>query len=370
MGKEQDQTEKTTEEKTVDTTETKDTSLEAAVDTSKDFDKLLDEADGVEETPPEDTPNKDDKAKDTKAKEVKSKAKDTKAKDDSKADDKDSGEEEDEAREKTDDKTEDKAGDKAGEESPFSEDLTKRATDIGLTEEEIAQFEDEADLEAMVKKIEDVVEEAHEQESGSQTPAAPDKSKDKSKDDNAGDDSIVKFKDEDDIDPEILANMKAIEKKYNDEVKALRQEVADMKSGVQKQQQAQFTKRFDGMIDKLGLEFVDVFGRGSLNDLGRRSQAFKNRDAVRARMYAFAKGLADSGQELPDEQTLFDLAVNTLHGKKLNAVKSLLIKPKTDARSKQRIGRAAAGKDKPPTGDDAAIQTSKDFDALIDSAED
>lgn len=356
MAKEQDQTEKTTEEKTVDTTETKDTSLDKAVDASKDFDKLLDEADGVEETPPEDTPDK----------EVKSKAKDTKTKTDSKADDKDTGEEEDEVKEKTDDKTKDKAGDKAGEESPFSEGLTTRATDIGLTEEEIAQFEDEADLEAMVKKIEDIVGQADEPEPGSQTLAPPDKSKD----DKAGDDSIVKFKDEADIDPEILANMKAIEKKYNDEVKALRQEVADMKSGVQKQQQAQFIKRFDGMIDKLGLEFVDVFGRGSLNDMGRRSQAFKNRDAVRARMYAFAKGLADSGQDMPDEQTLFDLAVNTLHGKKVNAVKGLRTKTKSDARSKQRIGRAAASKDKPLMGDDAAVQTSKDFDALIDSSED
>jgi hypothetical protein len=358
MAKEQDQAEKTTEEKTVDTTETKDTSLEKAVDASKDFDKLLDDSDGVEETPPEDTPAKDDKAKAP----VKSKAKDSKTKDDSKADDKDSGKEEDEDEEKTDDK----AGDKAGEESPFSEGLTTRATDIGLTEEEIAQFEDEADLEAMVKKIEDIVGEADEQEPGSQTPTPPDKKKE----DNAGDDSIVKFKDEAEIDPEILANMKAIEKKYNDEVQALRQEVAEMKSGVQKQQQAQFTKRFDGMVDKLGLEFVDVFGRGSLNDLGKRSQAFKNRDAVRARMYAFAKGLADSGQDLPDEQTLFDLAVNTLHGKKLSAVKSLRTKTKTDARSKQRIGRAAAGKDKPLKGDDAAVQVSKDFDALIDSAED
>ncbi|MCJ7497038.1 MAG: hypothetical protein MUO78_02735 [candidate division Zixibacteria bacterium] len=355
MAKEQDQTQETTEEIVVDSTEKKDvdTSIDKAVKTSKDFDKLID-TEGVEETPPAKAP-----AKDVKAKAVKSKAKEPETKTDAKTDDESTGEEEETVEEKTDDEIKTEDG------SHISPELAKRAIDLGLTEEEIVQFENDAELEKTVKIIEDVVGEDDEPKPSSQAPAPPDKPKG-----NDGDDSIVKFKDESEIDPEILANIKAVEKKYKDEVKALRDEVADMKAGVQKQQQDRFVQRFDGMIDKLGLEFADVFGKGSLNDLSKRSQAFRNRDAVRGRMYAFAKGLSDSNQAIPDEQALFDLAVNSLHGKKVQAVKGLRTKSKTDARAKQRIGRAAAGKSKSLSGDEAAIQTSKDFDAMIDSSED
>ena len=337
MAKEQDQTQQT-DDKTAGVAEKKeDTSaVDAAVKTSEDFDKMLD-AEGVEETPPEG----DDKSKDDK---------DSSTKDEAKADDKDTGDKEKDVKE----------ADDAGE-TKVTE-LEQKALDYGLTEEEIEAFEDEAALKEYVDVLDKVMSDDKE-DAGAQ---ADSKVKaDAKADDIKKDETGIKFADEDDIDPELLKGIRSLEQSN----KELREKLETVVGGLQQQQQSQFIKRFDGLIAGLGKEFADTFGIGSFNDLGERSAAYRNRQAVGRRMQAFGKGMVDQGLDLPDEQELFDLAVNSLHKKKIETVKGLRLGAKTTARSKQRLGRSATRKTGNLTGEQKAVETSRKFDELIDTSE-
>lgn len=344
MAKEQDQTQQTEEDKAAAVETKEDTSaVDAAVKTSEAFDKLADaNPEDVEDTP---SKEKDDEKKDSK---------DSKTKDDAKADDKDTGKADDKVVEK-----DTKVADDTGE-TKITE-LEQKALDYGLSEEEIGKFEDEAALKEYVDVLEKVMSDDKEDASAQ---AASDNKADDKKEDKKEDDKGTKL--DEDVDPSIT---KAIEG-LKQENKELREKLDTVVGGLQKQQQDQFIKRFDGYVKGLGMEFADTFGIGKYNDLGQRSQAYRNRQAVGQRMQAFGKGMVDQGLDLPDEQELFDLAVNSLHKKKVETVKGMRLGTKTTKRSKQRLGRSATKKTGKLTGDQKAIETSKKFDDLIDTEED
>lgn len=357
MAKEQDQTQQT-EEENAEVGETKEdtTSTDKAVKTSEDFDKLADEnPEDVEDTPSED----DNETKESK---------DSEDKDASKADDEESGKEADEDSDKDDDEDEDKSVDKTiGDETKVSDELAKRATDVGLTKEEIGRFDSDEELEKTVKIIEAVVKEEDAVDQMDSTQTSDTK---KTEEEDTG----FKYENEGDIDPEVLKGQRFLEQQN----KELREKVDKLESDVQKEQdvrkaenQRQFIKRYDGYIDKLGLDFADVFGKGSLNDLSKRSQAYKNRDALRGRMYALGIGFQTANEDIPDEKQLFDLALTSLHGKKLKTVEGLRSQKKNKDYAKgAKIGRAATKKTGKLTGDQKAIKTNVEFDQLIDTAED
>lgn len=351
MAKEQDQT-RQTEEDNADAVETKeDTSTDKAVKTSEAFDKLIDEnPEDVEETPSGDNETKD--------------SKDSGDKDDSDAEDKDAGKEEDKYSDKDDETDDDKPREDV--ESKVSDELAKRAIDHGFTEEEIAGL-NETELEKFLDVIDSVV---AEKDAVDQTDSTQTSDTKKTEDEDTG----IKFENEGDIDPEILKAFRSIEQQNKELREIANKLTADIQQEQQvrhAEQQRQFTKRFDGMVDKLGLDFADVFGKGSLNDLSKRSKAYQNRDAVRGRMYALGMGFQAAKQPIPDEQQLFDLAINSLHGEKVKKATGLRLKKKTDTHSKTaRVGRAATKKAGKLTGDQKAIKTSLEFDQKIDAAED
>jgi len=336
----------------------------AAVKTSDDFDKRLD-AEGVTGDEDDDdddskTDGDDDKPADKK---------DADKSDDSKAE----GDDDDSAKDKEDDDEEaDKGDGDKGTESAVSDESRQKARDLGLTDEEINQFADDADLERTTTILSAVIaddeQESDDKAGKAQAPAKGSEAPVKGDDEKPG--FELKFKDEKDIDPEILANIKAMHEHYQGETKALREQVDRLLGNLQEQDNRRFLGRFDERIKKLGDEFVGTFGKGKTGDLSRRSPGLKNREAVRRRMYGFAKGLNDAGETIPAEEELFGMAVNSLFGKQVEAVKGLRTKVKTGARSKQRLGRAAAQKTGKPTPDQKAIATSRKFDELIDTSED
>jgi len=353
MAKEQDQTQQT-EEENAEVVETKEdtTSADKATKTSEDFDKLVDEnPEDVEDTPSEDVETKD--------------SKDSEDKDASEADAKDTGKDEDKDSDKGDDKDDDKSKD--DDEAKVSDELAKRAIDIGLTEEEIGQFESDEELEKTVKIIEGVVAEEDAVEDKVDSTQTPSQKK-------TEEDAGIKFENEGDIDPELLKGIRSLEQQN----KELRETVDKLASNVQQEQEArqqeqnrQFIKRMDGMVDKLGLDFADVFGKGSLNDLSKRSQAYKNRDAVRGRMYALGMGFQVAKEAVPDEQQLFDLAINSLHGDKVKIVDGLKLGKKTTKHAKSaRVSRAATKKTGKLTGDQQAIKRIVEFYRFLNTSED
>lgn len=337
----------------------------AAVKTSKDFDAKID-AEGVEDAgdddlvPAKDKPGDDDSAD-------KKDADDT---DDSKPE----GDDKDSADDKDDDQTPAADDDKSKEsESKVSDEFRQKGRDVGMTDEEIDEFPDDESIERTIRIFENVIRddssEGDVKPGQAQTPAA-----DASKSPEKGDDKTpgfdLKFKNEDEIDPEILANMKAMDEHYKGQIQALSERVEGLLGQLQQQQVEKFMGRFDEHIEKLGSEFTDVFGKGKTLDLSTRSLGRRNRDTLRKRMYAFAKGLADAGETVPSEDQLFDTALNSLHGKKVMAVQGLRSQKAMKKRGSQRLGRAATKPTGKATPDERAIETSKKFDDLIDTSED
>ena len=352
MAKEEDQTQQTDEDKAA-TAEVKEdtTAVDKAVKTSEAFDKDIDDnPEDVEDTPPED---KDDKSKDSKGSEKK---------DDSKADEKDTGD-------KEDTKDSDKGGDKSKAE--ISDELNQKALDLGLTEEELKDFDSAEALEKIVSDIEKAV---AIDEPAKKADSAQTADKDKKKDEDTKGDKSLKFENEDEIDPELLKGMKSLEqtnKEQRERIDKLENNIEQEKQVRLQEVQTQFAKRMDGMVGKLGLEFAGIFGKGPIAKLDRTSSAFKARDSVRAHMRGIAVGLAESGTEIPDEQKLFDMAVRYLHEEKVNTVNGLRSSKKGAKYAKgAKLGRSATKKTGKLTGDQKAIETSKAFDEQIDMTED
>lgn len=346
MAKEQDQTQDNEEIKDDAAVETKEeeSSTAAAVKTSEAFDKLIDD-EGI----PGEVPFEDDEPKET----------DSNEKEDAKADDTDTGQADDDSEQK--EESDEKDATDTGE-SAISKDLAQKALDLGLTEEEVQELGSDEAVEKVVGIIESVMSEDEE------TPAATETPKAKATEE---EESGLKFENEDDIDPELLKNIKAMEQRHREEVSELRKTVDELKGGIEERERQEFVKRFDAMVAEQGLEFADVFGKGPTNDLGLRTKAFRNRDAVRRRMYALASAMTEDGQAMPPEQQLFDLAVNSLFKDKVETVKSARMVKKTAKHAKKaRVGRAATKSAGSLTPHQKAVQTSRDFDALIDTSED
>ena len=344
MAKEEDQTQdKTQETQDVETpaveTKEEDTSTAAAVKTSEKFDKIAD-SEGIEDALPDD---EDEKPAEKEA-------------DKADAEEKDTGD--DKADETEQEPADEKDATGTGE-SPISKELAQKAIDLGLSEEDVLTFDSDKELQKTVTILEDVHAEAEEDKPADKPAAEAEKKPD-------AEDAELKLENEDDIDPGLVKIIKGMDKRHRDEVAALHEEVRALKQGVAADQITQFTGRFDDRIDKLGLDWVDTFGKGKTMDMGKRSKAFKNRDAVRGRM----EGLAKAMPHMTDEQKLFDLALRSLHETKLETVTGARMHKKTTARSKQRIGRAATKRTGTLTGHQKAVEASKAFDELIDTTED
>jgi hypothetical protein len=376
MAKEQDQSQTTEEEKTVEqlaeeaALNEEEIAIATATKTSEEFDKRLDE-DGVADETPSDSKDKGGDDKGSAAKKD-----DATEKDDSKAE----GDDKDSAPTKEEDGKVDVKDDGKSTELKIDKALAQRGRDIGLLDEEMSAYSSEKDLEQTINIVESIARESAEQDStAQQTAQKPDKTSDTKKDDDGEAEKGFKleFKDEAEIDPEILKNMKGMQshyegllKKSQEEVKALRGQVEGTVGKINQEETTRFMGRFDGMVKELGQDFADTFGEGATDDLSKRSSAHKNRSAVLGRMYAFANGLSEAGQTIPDEQQLFEIAVNSLHGQKMKNTSGARMKKKTDERSKQALGRAATRRTGSLTPDQKALETSKKFDNLIDTTED
>jgi hypothetical protein len=334
MAKEQDQTQDN-QDQVIDTTED-DNATATAVKTSEDFDSKLD-AEGIDENLPEDDKAKEDESED--------KDTDSDADDTGKAEDKDTGDAE------TD--TEDE---ETGDDDALSQNLVDQAIDLGLKTEEIALHKDDAELERTVEILSNIK---------IAQPKPDDKTQKPAKDDDAKDEGI-KFENEEDIDPSILKAVRSLEGSN----KELRQMVERLTGTIQQRNQDEFEDRFDGMIKDLGTDYEDVFGAGKGTDLNTRSAAHRNRKTMIKRMYAIASGYETAKERIPTEKELFDQALFALHRKKMNTVRSKVISEKGKKQKGRKAGVPASSKtEKPPTGVQKAIATSREFDKLIDTSE-
>jgi len=102
--------------------------------------------------------------------------------------------------------------------------------------------------------------------------------------------------------------------------------------------------RFDDHIAKLGDQYKEIFGAGSVSELDPKSTEFKNRAEVYRAMHSLKLGYQQLGTRLPSEGELFKRAVNSVFGDKILSKTAATERQKIAAtlkkRSKQHIGRA------------------------------
>ena len=337
MGKQTTQTQDNDQkqDEIIDTTED-DKSTATAVKTSEEFDKKLDD-EGIDESLSED----DEQAKDSGDK------KDDSESDDTGGDDEDSGKTE----------TEDEEA-QTGDEDVLDQDLVDQAIELGFKTEEIALHKNNDELERTIQIFANIRPSKIRQEQ-TQTPA-------EKADTEKKDEGTIEFEDEEDIDPGILKAVRELEKQNKD----LRQIVERVTGDIQLRQQQEFENGFDKMIEELGTDYEDVFGSGKGSEINQVSSAFRNRKAMIKRMHSIAAGYNAAKERIPSDQELFDQALYSLHKNKMSKVRSKKLSEKGQLQKGKKAGIPASSRtQKPATGLEKAIATSRKFDELIDTSE-
>ena len=354
MAKDKDQPEKTeetltpeqiAEQKAADAQEVE--AQDAAVKASEDFDNLADESDDVEETPLE--------------------------KEDEQLEADDKAEKEDVEETPSDEPGDDDGKGKKDGESEISDEMRKRATDLGMVPEEIAKFKDDAELVKSVEIMENIRDDDgdEEQEAPAPKPAKPEVKKD-GDEQKPADPSELVIENEDEMDPGIVKIMKAQHKKNYELEQKLAEQGEKFKAGedrLEAERNKVAMERFDEKIAALGKDYHDTFGQGGTLGMSTRSTARKNRNKLGRHMVALGNAMVEAGDEVTSE-SLFEMALNNVFQEKVEAIKGAKLHAKTSKRSRQRIGRGDTKKTGKPTRQQAAVQVSEEFDELIDASED
>jgi hypothetical protein len=122
-------------------------------------------------------------------------------------------------------------------------------------------------------------------------------------------------------------------------VMQLREQNGRLYQGIQAQQQRESDARFDGFISKLGEEYLDLMGKGSVDELDPQSQVMQNRKEVRQAMYSLGIGLHKLGKKIPPEKVLFERALDSVFGSKTKEIERKRLASTLKKQSKQFIGR-------------------------------
>lgn len=107
-----------------------------------------------------------------------------------------------------------------------------------------------------------------------------------------------------------------------------------------KEQGKQEDSRFDGLISKLGAEYEQFLGKGSVEELKTDSKEFKTRTEVWQAMDSLRKGYANLGRQMPSDKALFERAVQSVLGQNMAEIERKKIGSTLKKRSGQFIGRA------------------------------
>jgi hypothetical protein len=149
----------------------------------------------------------------------------------------------------------------------------------------------------------------------------------------------------DPIIPELIKTVKSLEGFINQNLKNFNSQFGDLSSvktqfgelieNLSAQQQGSFMERFDGMIEKLGDEYVPVFGKGESLDLAENSTERGNRQKIVETMRVLAAGYEQNGSSVPPLNILFKKALRLEFADKVSAQNKADKKEKANKRSKK-----------------------------------
>ena len=131
------------------------------------------------------------------------------------------------------------------------------------------------------------------------------------------------------------------------EINGIKSALNNVLSVIDRQNAQSFEQEFESMLSGLGDEFSETMGKGSLSEIGRDNDYYKNRCKLIDEMNTMAAGYSQTGKSMPAPKELFQRAVNGLFSDviKKNTLKQ--ISDKVQKRSSQIISRPTGklGKD-------------------------
>ncbi|MDD5457860.1 MAG: hypothetical protein PHF37_00480 [Phycisphaerae bacterium] len=212
------------------------------------------------------------------------------------------------------------------------DELVAKAKKLGVSDEDLALFTKPEQLERLCSLIEP-------------SAAAPKQEKETAEKPNASyEEGEFKLElDSDLYDPDICNAMKSTAEQIN----GLKNMLNNVVSVIQRQSEESFEKTFEGFISGLGDQFGDTLGKGTLDEIGKDSEFFKNRCKLIEEMNAIATGYNQTGKPIPKPKELFKRAVNSVFGDSIKKNAKKEIAGQLAKRSNQIISRPTGrnGKD-------------------------
>jgi hypothetical protein len=257
----------------------------------------------------------------------------------------------------------------------FDESLKEYAYSLGLDDEDLQNFESDAELNKALTLFQNkIIAAVSENNSGQQLPANPpnadvDKLVESQKQAMGFKKFEIPLKKEDfDLAPELVDTLNGMNDHYSKLVEdhmaklnALSSNVSQLLTVQQERQRVEFQDRVDKGFNSLGETYKDVFGTDTVDKINSKSTQFKNRMDVLQMVDAMELGFSKMGKPIPSFDVLFKRAVSSLFAGKEKEVAKKEITDKLQKRSSMAMNRPTNTQKSPANGRESAIARVKDF---------
>ncbi len=184
-----------------------------------------------------------------------------------------------------------------------------KAVRLGLEDDEIADYDTEADLQKAIKLMER--RKGAENSGEPKKPAAPDAKR-------------PKVDDIPDLDPESFdetltkgwSTLKGLAKHHESRADALEQRLEQLVQVIQHSHATQSHERFDGTVN--GLKKPDLFGEGDVNELEDANHV-ANRQKLFAAREDLIQGMQKRGEKIPSEKKIVEKAYRMVFGETIKS---------------------------------------------------
>jgi len=217
------------------------------------------------------------------------------------------------------------------------EDLAARAAAVGMDENDIAGMESVESLERTIS----IIEARMEQEGEEETPKLD--------------------IDMESVPEEMRPVIEQLTKAYEERIEALEGQLGSYNEYVDTQAEKAVQQEFDGFVADLGSGYESLFGSGSSSNLTEDSSALANRAKVLDEMNVMAAGYEAANREVPDEQTLFTKAMNSVFGQDIRNLETSARESQIAKRRGAFVGRPSSRHGKQASPEAAAIASVRQY---------
>lgn len=308
-------------------------------------------------------PSEEDKKEKEETEEEQNKEDDVKKEEVSQEDNKEEDfEKEPEEKQEPEKKVEDKKVEET-EEPKFSEDVLDRAIAMGYTEEDLKEFKSNDELDRSVSLHEKNLIRMAKNNSEFREPVREEKPVKEEPASTTQSDNVEKYQiklDPKEFEPEVIKEFNNLNEFFSKKIDALTGEIKTLREvndqHIAEKQQAELIEVFssvDEFFDGLasdpatGKDYAELFGKGNVDNLNKKSIQFLNRKAVLEEVNILANGYQHARGTVPPLKSLLMKATKNFAGDKFKQIAEKEVKNEIVKRSKQITNRPTQKKGNP-----------------------